>query len=78
MTVIFALLVPSLAYGCGYRGWDLRLPAYIERLRGRSVATSPGSAPVSSDGGRRYGDLMWLVFVFFIVWAVLAERGWRW
>jgi hypothetical protein len=68
------LLVPSIGYGWGYRGWGAPYPRYIQRRRGQQAAAGGSGFDHQSWGWR--GDLVWGVLFVGFLWACLS-LWWR-
>ncbi len=66
---MFLFLVSPVGYGWGYRGWGPPVPSYFQRRSG----SQPGSpAPADRGGWGFAGDVLWLIALVGVVWAVAA------
>lgn len=74
--LVFMLLVMApMGYGWGYRGWGAPYPRYIQRRRAqRSGAAS--SATMDHQAWGAGGDVLWFMFVFWLVW-ICSAMWWR-
>jgi hypothetical protein len=73
MVITFALLVPSLVYGWGYRKWGPPYPRYIQRRRAAAMS-GPAMSDYQSWGW--VGDFVWIVTLIALFWAG-AVIWWR-
>jgi hypothetical protein len=76
MLVMLFLLVPSVGYGWGYRGWGPPFPRYVQRRRGQRAAATTSSAGFDHESWSWGGDLVWVVALFGLLWACSA-LWWR-
>jgi hypothetical protein len=71
LAVIILLIVPTLGYGWGYRGWGPPYPSYVQRRR---AAGTSASATVNHQSWGRLGDLVWMAILIglvsagFVIW----------
>jgi len=70
--VMFAVLMPWVGYGWGYRGWGPPYPRYIQRRRGQRGAADGVSAPFRYDGWGWHGDAVWWVLLIGLCWVFAA------
>jgi len=54
---MFLVLMPSLGYGWGYRGWGPPYPRYVQRRRAQRAAVGGGSASFDHQAWGWGGDL---------------------
>ena len=76
MLFMFLLLVPSVGYGWGYRGWGPPYPRYIQRRRGAHAPGTGGSATFNHQSWGWGGDFVWMVLLVGVIWAG-AALFWR-
>ncbi len=76
MISMLVLLVPSLSYGWGYRGWGPPYPRYIQRRRWERANASGDSATFNHQSWGVGGDLVWTVLFIGLFWAGTALM-WR-
>lgn len=67
--VFLILLVPTLSYGWGYRGWGPPYPSYVQRQRGLRAVAGGGSASFDHHAWGWGGDLVWMVLLVGAFWA---------
>jgi hypothetical protein len=84
--ILILLVIVPLTYGWGYRGWGPPYPRYYQRRRrlrkseldatGEPLEPVPvDESPATSHGGWGiFADLMWLVALGLIAWAIY----WAW
>ena len=72
MLVMFLLLVPSVGYGWGYRGWGAPYPRYIQRRRGQQAALTSSPATFNHEAWGWGGDFIWMVILVGGLWAAYA------
>jgi hypothetical protein len=69
---MFLFLVSPVGYGWGYRGWGPPLPSYFQRRGGSQTSRSVREHDSDRSGWGITGDLVWLVALAGIVWAISA------
>lgn len=76
MMFMVVLLVPSVGYGWGYRGWGPPYPRYIQRRRAQRASVGGGMASHNHEAWGWYGDLLWGMF-FMVILCSVTVSWWR-
>ncbi len=80
MVVMFMFVVTPVGYGWGFRGWGPPYPRYVQRRRGAQAVAMPGdpggAAAFNHHSWGWTGDLVWMVLVVGMFWAVFG-LWWR-
>jgi hypothetical protein len=69
---MFLFLLPPVGYGWGYRRWGPPYPRYIQRRRQQRSAGSGEVAEFDHQSWGWGGDLMWMIFLVWMFWAMAA------
>lgn len=76
MAIMFLFVLTPIGYGWGYRGWGPPYPRYIQRRRALRAAVPGTSASFNHHAWGRTGDVVWMVLLIGIFWAVAFHWGW--
>ncbi len=69
---LFVFLISPVGYGWGYRGWGAPYPRYVQRRRMQRATVIGGSEPYNHEAWSWGGDLLWLLLMIWIFWALAA------
>ncbi len=75
MICMLLILVPSVSYGWGYRGWGPPYPSYYQRRRAQQAGLGGGTSFNHQSWGW-YGDFVWVMFFMVIFWSFTIS-WWR-
>ncbi len=78
LAVLFAILLPWVGYGWGYRRWGPPYPSYVQRRQWQGASADGVAARGRYDGWGWHGDAVWGVFLVATFWAITATYWWRW
>jgi hypothetical protein len=69
IAIIFVLVLPSVGYGWGYRGWGAPYPRYIQRRRGRAATVIGDARAFDHHAWGWFGDFVWGMIAIGLVWT---------